>query len=157
MKIKLLLATLLLSAAALGQAVRYDTNVPTLTYNNLYTPPTNATAAVYVYPGAGISCSGGGCSPAATYTSDTALATCNTTLPLTGLTSTTCTGNVSNSGGVGFWVLPGRYQWCVTSSASVVCANVFLSSDVTATTTISGVNTYTALQTFNAGAAGCLL
>lgn len=143
---KLLGAFVLLTGMALGQAVRYDTSVSQLTYNNLLTPPSNATVAVYQYPGASTACTGGGCSAATTYTSDTAGTSCAASVPLTGTTSTSCTGALGNSGNLGFWALPGLYQYCVTSTNGFSgCWNVLLGPNQNATTT------WAASQIFSAG------
>lgn len=151
---KLLTTLFLFTGLAFGQAIRYDTTVSQLTFNNLLTPPSNATAAVYLYPGAGSSCSAGGCTLATTYTGDTAAVACSTSLQLTASTSAACASAVGNSGNIGFWALPGKYQWCITATGlGTQCTNVNLSNDPTATATFTGVQTFSAAVNLNGGGA----
>jgi len=150
MKIKSILASIfLLTAAAFGQAGRYDNFVWSLTGNNLYTPLGNASVLVYNYPGAGIACNGGGCSAAVTFSDPTEVTACGTTSPLTGSTSAVCVGATDIGGNFGFWVAPGKYQYCVSSSFfGTKCTNILVGVDPSVATTFTGNLTLNGNNTF---------
>lgn len=147
---KLMLSLALLGGVAFGQASRYSNIVLGVTPNQLSTPLTAATIKVYQFPGDSTNCSGGGCTPATTYTDHTAGVSCGSSLPLTREGGTSCVGQVDAGANFGFWILPGRYQFCATAAGfGTTCTNISVGVDAASNNTFSGNNTYTGTNTFD--------
>lgn len=119
-----------------NQVQRYDnfaaTTVSASGIGNITQVIANATITVFNQPAAGVSCAGGGCVAATTYTSRTGLTACGGGLPLTRPTATTCLATADASGNFGFWAPAGSYQYCIaTTTFTTQCFNAVLGSGST--------------------------
>lgn len=123
---KLLGCLLLLTSVAFGQQIsRYDNITLGITPNDLSEPLIGTTIRLYQFPGDGVSCAGGGCTPAITFTGQATGVTCGPTIPLTRPTGNSCTGQVDAGANFGFWAVSGPYQYCATAAGfGTTCVNI---------------------------------
>lgn len=153
---RVLLFILFTAVAASAQLQRYDSFAATTAsasgIGNLTQVIANATLTVFNQPAVGVSCAGGGCTAASTFTSRTGATPCGAGVPLTRPTANTCIGTADSQGNFGFWAAAGAYQYCVAAtSLTTQCYNVILGPPLDGNNTFTGNNIFSNAITSTSG------
>lgn len=151
-----LLFAMLFSLASWGQtASRYSSIADTVNNTTTVLPNAvqivaNPAVSVFTYPGPTVNCGISACTKATTYTDQTASVACGSSAQLVLDISNACSAIGDSLGNFAFWVLPGKYQYCVGSSSTpTLCFNITVTPDVNGVSTFTGNNTFSGNNIFS--------